>query len=182
MSPAAARFAVFLRGMNLGGRRITNPDLCAAVEALGFGGVCAFQAAGNLVVEAKAREAVAVRNRLEKGLAAALGYAVPAFVRDATALRAIAERRPFPPAVLARSGGKPQVAFLREAPADEARAAVIALATDDDRLVWAESELHWLPERGVGSSELEWKRIERLVGPTTVRTQGTIERLQAKHF
>ena len=32
------RFVAFLRGMNLGGRRIKNPELCAAVERIGFDG------------------------------------------------------------------------------------------------------------------------------------------------
>lgn len=32
------RYAAFLRGMNLGGRRITNSDLCACFEAMGFTG------------------------------------------------------------------------------------------------------------------------------------------------
>ena len=178
---AAARYAVFLRGMNLGGRRITNEDLCAAVGALGFGAQ-AYQAAGNLVVEAEARGADALRAALETGLAKTLGYAVPTFVRDGPELRAIVERRPFAADALAKSGGKPQVALLQEPPAKAARAGVLALASDDDALVLVEREIHWLPEHGVGRSELDWKKIEKLVGPVTVRTVGTLERMLGKYF
>jgi len=182
MSPAGARYAVFLRGMNLGGRRITNEDLCAAVAGLGFGAQ-AYQAAGNLIVEAKRRQrADAVRAALEKGLAAALGYEVPAFVRDEGELRAIVAREPFAREAVARSGGKPQVALLQETPTSAARSAVLALATADDALVLVEREIHWLPGRGAGRSELDWKRIAKLVGPATVRTAGTLERLLARYF
>ena len=44
--------AAFLRGMNLGNRRITNADLRAEFERLGFDSVATFQAAGNVVFEA----------------------------------------------------------------------------------------------------------------------------------
>ena len=182
MSRAAARYAVFLRGMNLGGRRITNEDLCAAVTGCGFTAVEAYQAAGNLVLSAKGRDDAAVRTRLERGLLAALGYAVPTFVRDEGELREIVGRTPFAAAALARSGGKPQVALLQEAPTKQARAGVLALAGDDDALVLVEREIHWLSKHGVGRSELDWKRIEKLVGPATVRTAGTLERMLAKYF
>lgn len=38
------RYAAFLRGMNIGGHRIKNEELRAAVEGLGFGGVPTFPA------------------------------------------------------------------------------------------------------------------------------------------
>ena len=46
-----ARYVAFLRGMNLGRRRITNDALRAEFEALGFGGVATFLASGNVIFE-----------------------------------------------------------------------------------------------------------------------------------
>ena len=41
------RYVAFLRGMNLGRRRIKNPELCAAFEDIGFTNVAAYLASGN---------------------------------------------------------------------------------------------------------------------------------------
>ena len=66
----------FLRGMNLGGRRITNDDLRAEFEALGFADVACFRASGNVVFSAKDGEAK-LTSEIEAGLGEALGYEVP---------------------------------------------------------------------------------------------------------
>jgi len=182
MSVRPTRYAVFLRGMNLGGRRISNQDLCAAVAGLGFTEVEAFLASGNLVLTAEGADAGAVSVRLEEGLREALGYAVPTFVRSAGEVRAIAAHQPFPAGVIERTAGKLQVALLATAPAAAAREGVLALATDDDRLALGPREVYWLPKGGMSQSELEWRRLEALVGPTTVRTRRTVERMTAKFF
>ncbi len=44
-----ARYAAFLRGMNLGNRRITNDELCRALAGLGLDSPAAFLASGNVV-------------------------------------------------------------------------------------------------------------------------------------
>ncbi|MFL5894015.1 MAG: DUF1697 domain-containing protein, partial [Thermoleophilaceae bacterium] len=43
------RSAAFLRGINLGRRRVTNADLRSCVEAMGFSDVDVFGASGNVV-------------------------------------------------------------------------------------------------------------------------------------
>lgn len=174
-----ARYAAFLRGMNLGGRRIGNAELCAHVAALGFGDVRALRASGNLALTAADAEPGAVARRLEDGLAAALGYDVPAFVRSAAKLQAIAAREPFPAGVVASSAGKLQVAFLGGPPGSAARARALALQTDDDRLAIAGTELYWLPSGGVGRSELDQAALAAALGAMTVRTIGTVRALAA---
>lgn len=44
-----ARRAAFLRSINVGGRRVKNPELIAIFEGLGLTDVAAYQAAGSLV-------------------------------------------------------------------------------------------------------------------------------------
>ena len=46
-----AKLVAFLRGMNLGGRRISNTELVKAFEQAGFEGAAAFRASGNVVFE-----------------------------------------------------------------------------------------------------------------------------------
>lgn len=46
-------FAAFLRGMNVGGHRLTNAELRSHFDAMGFSEVATFRASGNVVFAAK---------------------------------------------------------------------------------------------------------------------------------
>jgi uncharacterized protein (DUF1697 family) len=72
--------------------------------------------------------------------------------------------------------------MLLEKPPAKARSALLALASERDRLLLAGRELYWLPGGGILESELDMKAIERLLGPMTVRTKGTVEQIALKHF
>jgi uncharacterized protein (DUF1697 family) len=177
------RCAAFLRGMNLGRRRITNDDLRRHVEALGFADVATFRASGNVILGAPDDEPIVdVARRIEAGLAAALAYDVPVFARSAEQVRAIAGHAPFAADALAASNGKLQVVLLAAAPSAAARRRALALAPDGDRFAFDGCELYWLPQAGLADSELDLNALARAVGPTTVRTKGTIELIAAKHF
>jgi tetraacyldisaccharide-1-P 4'-kinase len=56
------------------------------------------------------------------------------------------------------------------------------MATDEDRLAFAERELYWLPSGNMRDSALKLKRVEALVGTWTMRTKGTIEQIAEKYF
>jgi uncharacterized protein (DUF1697 family) len=168
-----ALHAAFLRGMNLGGRRITNDDLRAQFEELGFESVATFRASGNVVFEAAGVSEAKLRKRIEEGLEDGLGYAVPTFIRSARELREIEASEPFAPSDVKSSKGKLQVARAAQKKA-------LGLATDDDRLAFGKRELYWLPSGGVSDSELDVRALERLTGAWTMRTMGTIEQIAAK--
>ncbi len=176
------RYVAFLRGMNLGNRRIKNPELAAEFAELGFEEVATFRASGNVIFDLPKREArKALTGRIEAGLRDGLGYDVPVYLRSAAEVRAIAAREPFPATEVAASKGKLQVTMLSAKPSAAARKKVLALSSDADRLVIEESELFWLPSGGISESELDLKAIEAAVGPGTQRTIGTIEQIAAKH-
>jgi uncharacterized protein (DUF1697 family) len=182
-APGMPRCAAFLRGMNLGRRRISNDELRRHVERLGFAGVATFRASGNVILDAPASASIAdVARRLEAGLTTALAYDVPVFARSAEQVRAIAACAPFEADALAAAKGKLQVILLREALGAAARRRALALATDEDRLAVAGAELFWLPSGGLADSPLDLKALARVVGPCTVRTKGTIELIAARHF
>lgn len=177
----AERFAAFLRGMNLGGRRVTNHDLCAAFAAIELTDAVAFRASGNVVFSSD-DDVDPLRRRIEGGLADALGYPVPTFLRTADEMRAIADHQPFSADVIAASTGKLQVVLLAAVPGAKARREVLALATDDDRLAVDGTELYWLPAGGVSQSALDQKAVDAAVGVGTQRTKGTLDLLAAKYF
>jgi uncharacterized protein (DUF1697 family) len=177
-----SRRVAFLRGMNLGGRRLTNDDLRAAFERLDLDDVATFRASGNVIFEAPRDVGQAdLATGIEAGLADSLGYDVPVFLRASEAVMAIAASRPFDPELVEASRGKLQVALLPESPGKSARTEALALAGDEDRLAIDGSELFWLPSGGISESELDLKGLEALLGPWTMRTMGTIEQIAAKH-
>jgi len=177
-----ARYAAFLRGINVGGHRVKREDLRSAFEALGFAGVDTFRASGNVVFAAGAEPAAQITARVQEGLAAALGYEVATFLRAADEVRAIASREPFAPTLVEASRGKLQVAMLSARPAIRAREDALSLSTDADRLLMGDRELYWLPQGGMMDSELDLKALGKLLGPMTIRTKGTVEQLAGKHF
>jgi uncharacterized protein (DUF1697 family) len=179
---AVERFAAFLRGMNLGGRRITNEALRGHVEEQGFDEVATFRASGNLILASEGLDETAAAERLEKGLSRALGYEVPVFLRGGEEMRAISARAPFDAALVSASKGKLQVALLRSRPGAAARRRALALSSEDDRLAIEGRELHWLPSGGISESDLDLKALEAALGPYTIRTKGTLDQIVAKHF
>lgn len=176
------RFVAFLRGMNLGNRRIKNPELVAEFERLGFDEIATFRASGNVVFATGKRESrAALTERIEAGLIAGLGYDVPVYLRSAAEVVAIASCEPFPAKDVAASKGKVQVTMLRGKPSAAAGKKALALSDDRDRLAIDGSELYWLPSGGISESDLDLKAIERALGPGTQRTMGTIEQIAAKY-
>lgn len=177
------RYVAFLRGMNIGGRRIKNDDLRLPFEKLGYEDVATFRASGNVIFAVeKGGDPDALAARIEAELGEALGYEVPVFLRNAAELRAVASCEPFDPSHIAASKGKLQVAFLLAPPRKKEQRQILDLASDDDRLALEGRELYWLPSGGMSESELDLKAIGAALGLTTIRTKGTIDQIAAKHF
>ena len=174
------RYVAFLRGMNLGGRRIKNDELKREFEQLGLDDVSCFRASGNVIFAAKEKGEEKLKQRIEAGLGESLGYEVPVFLRNAAELEAVSAQEPFDPALLSASKGKLQVAFLPSAPKAKAKKQALALADGEDRLAIEGRELYWLPSGGISESDLDLKTIESAVGPWTMRTKGTVDQIAAK--
>ncbi len=176
------RYVAFLRGMNIGGRRIKNEELRREFAALGFDEVSCFRASGNVIFAADEDDEGALAKRVEVGLGEALGYEVPVFLRSAAELGAIAALEPFDPDLVEESAGKLQVSLLLKKPKAAARREVLAMASGEDRLAIEGRELYWLPSGGLLESSLDLKAIDALLGLSTRRTKGTIDQIAAKHF
>jgi uncharacterized protein (DUF1697 family) len=177
-----AGYAAFLRGINVSGHRVGSNQLRSCFSELGFEDVATFRASGNVVFAAAGGSRAELTARIENGLEAALGYAVPTFLRTAPEVAAIAEHRPFPAKAVESSAGKLQVSFLLKPPSARTRERVLAMATDEDRLAIRGRELYWLPSGGILDSAIDLGQIDAAIGPTTRRTKNTIEGIAAKHF
>jgi uncharacterized protein (DUF1697 family) len=176
------RYVAFLRGINLGKRRVKSPELVGYFEAIGFEDVATFRASGNVVFVDPAGDSEAkVQERVEAGLEEALGYDVATFLRSAKEVAAIAARDPFDAEAIAASEGKPQVVLLGRKPSAKAKEAAIALAPEGDLMAIEGRELHWLPSVGLSETELDTKALDAALGKGTTRTAGTIEAIAAKY-
>jgi uncharacterized protein (DUF1697 family) len=176
------RYVAFLRGMNLGNRRIKNPELVAPFAAMGLEEVATFRASGNVVFIDPAGESESkLQKRVEKELGRRLGYDVAVFLRSAEEVSAIAAREPFPAKAIAASKGKPQVVLLGRKPSAKTKKEVPALAPEGDLMVLEGRELHWLPSVGLSETELDTKALDAALGKGTARTAGTIEQIAAKY-
>ena len=177
-----ATHVAFLRGMNLGNRRIKNEELQKLFKDLGYSEVATFRASGNVIFTAGEEwDEGALTERIEFGLEKALGYAVPVFLRSCAEVRKIAAHEPFDAKTVKKSEGKLQVSLLGAKPSAKAKREALALESDDDLLSIEGRELYWLPSGGISESALDLKTIDALLGPDTMRTMGTIEQIAARH-
>jgi uncharacterized protein (DUF1697 family) len=177
------QYAAFLRGVNLAKhRRVSNADLKEAFEGLGLEEVGCFRASGNVVFGGASGSVAKLKAHLEEGLEKATGMEIVVFLRSAKQLNAIAAQEPFPAKEIEASKGKLQVLVLPKKPTAAAKKEVLGLETPGDQLAFGAQELYWLPSGGTLETELDRDRVEKLVGPTTARTMGTMQQLAAKFF
>ncbi len=151
-------------------------------DAIGLHDVATFRASGNVVFDAGRRSHRQLISLIEAHLARSLGFEVTVLLRTGAEVQAIADQQPFEPEAVEASRGKLQVVFLSRKPGTGARNETLALATPEDRLALSDRQLYWLPRGGIRDSALNFKAIERLLGPTTTRTKGTVDELAAKYF
>ena len=173
----------FLRGINVGGHRVSMDDLRAALEPLELGDVRTFIASGNVVFDEPDGEApeleVAIGRRLEE----ALGYAVETFVRGMDELREtvwFAEAEGLGKA--SGEGWKPHVVFTRDELPAAGRTTLAELETDDDRFLVYGREVVWMRRGGLLDSTVDPRAFERALErkPHTMRTLNTVGRIVAK--
>jgi uncharacterized protein (DUF1697 family) len=176
------RYVAFLRGMNLGKRRLPMGQLKALFEELGFYDVATFIASGNVIFSTGTKDSGRLEARIAKHLEAALGYDVDTFVRSAAEVAAVGEFDLFDGHV--RSGGAVNVGFFHE-PLEPATARKLAaVRTESDQFRVIGREYYWYSRVGVAKSEV-WKlpEVKSLKLPaSTVRNMNTVRKIVAKHI
>jgi uncharacterized protein (DUF1697 family) len=176
------RYIAFLRGMNLGKRRLPMTRLKVLFEELDYSKVETFIASGNVLFSAPAGSLNRREARIAAHLESALGYSVDTFVRPAEAVAAIGRANVFPEE--GREGITVHVGFWQQAlpPAAARKFAAVRTAADEFRVQGA--EYYWLC-RGRTSDSKVWTlpELKVLRLPTsTMRNMTSIRKLLAKHF
>lgn len=174
------RLVAFLRGLNLGNRRLTNDELREAVEGAGLDGVATYQASGNVVFDDPGGSPDAVAQQLAAHLEATLGYPVDTFVRRLYALEEIAGW----PAVreAEEEDFKVHVIFVHEPPADAVIRTLESLEGEDDRFRVRSREIYWFRRGRLSDSPIDASNPGALTGgaTSTMRTIGTLRRIVKK--
>jgi uncharacterized protein (DUF1697 family) len=167
-----ARFAVLLRGINLGSKnRISMPELRAAFEEAGFEDVQTYLQSGNVVV-GKRVSAKEVERLLEKRF----GLEIAVVVRSKADLARIVKRNPL--GDVATDPKRYQVTFLaRRLPANVERELEEA-AVPGERVVVDGREVYAWHAEGIARSKLWTKLAGKSLGITaTSRNWTTVEAL-----
>ena len=138
------RYVAFLRGINLGNRRVKMDDLRARFEEMKFADVTTFIASGNVIFSSRAADPAKLTKQIEQHLQASLGYPVDTFVRTPAEVAAVAAFRPFAKTDHENPANTVHVGFLAE-PLSAAQArGLVACRTDVDELHFEGREYFWL--------------------------------------
>jgi len=153
------KVGVFLRAINLSGRRLLMADFKRALEAAGHPDAQTVVATGNAVIVAKAA-GPALEARIEKALEATLGQSTEVFTRDGGQLAAIVEANPFPQ--MARDDPSHLVVvFLNGEPGAENVAALQAKIKGPETVAAGPACLYACYPDDIGHSKLTAAMIER---------------------
>lgn len=168
------RYVALLRGINVGGIRITMPALAETFARLGLDGVRTVLASGNVVFDADDDAQVAhLRTLTERALRARFGYEAWVQVLPLDAVRAILADYPFDTDEAVRH---PYVVFCADPATVAELAEYAANATEDvERLAPGDGVVYWEAPRG-GSTRTPFSqliakaRFKPLVTTRNVRT------------
>lgn len=138
------RYIAFLRGINLGKRRIKMDILRGLFEEMKFTDVETFIASGNVIFTCKIADSKKLETQIETHLKKFLGYEVHTFLRTREKVRAIAALKPFPTSDLDHPENTLHVGFLKEALTVEQTRMFRACRTSTDELYCVGQEFYWL--------------------------------------
>ena len=169
-----AKRIAFLRAINVGGHVVKMDQLRKLFTSFGLDAVETFIASGNVIFETKTTSTTKVEDQLEEGLLAELGYEVVTMVRTPKELAEIVAHRPF-------SLDTSVVGFLKHAPQPAAVKAALAWDIADEEIAIRGKELYWRHGGLMSQSALGKIKIERTLGPMTMRNLSTVAKIAAKY-
>lgn len=173
-------YIAFLRGINLGNRRLKMDHLAARFAELKFAEVATFIASGNVIFSSRSGAGAKLEAQIEQHLHASLGYEVDTFVRTRAAVAAVAALRPFAKADMADPANTMHVGFLKTALGAAQHRGLEACRSNTDEFRVEGREYYWLCRRIKSHESKIWAspELRALKLPTsTLRNMTTIRRL-----
>lgn len=170
------RYAVLLRGVNVGGIKVEMAPLRAALTAAGFGGVKTLLASGNVLLDHDG-DAASVKAACERALSKRFGYEAWVLVYDLAQIRDVVAGYPF---TRNDDVDHPYVIFSHDGASTQELAAVTGIDPAVERvapgphrtLYWQVLRHHTL-DSAVGKASAK----ARYKSTTTTRNLRTVEKL-----
>lgn len=170
------RYALFLRGVNVGGVNLKMTDVAATLTAAGFTEVSTLLASGNVLLDSPA-DAAAVRTTAETALRKRFDYPAWVLVYDVETVRAIVTDFPFEAEV---PGQHSYVTFV----ADDAMLAELSgpsgpVGNADQKVTLGAGVLYWqIPKGGTLTSGVgKTMSNRRYRSATTTRNLRTLSKM-----
>jgi len=176
------RYIAFLRGINLGKRRLPMKQLAALFEQLGYKDAATFIASGNVLFSTNKKSAGELEAKIAAHLEKSLGYGVDTFVRTVEEVSAISKLRVFPEE--GAEGITIHVGFLHQKLPPEIAGKLSAMRTEADEFRVMNNEYYWLCRLPTHESKV-WSlpEVRQLRLPTsTMRNLTSVRKLVAQHI
>ena len=172
-------YIAFLRGINLGKRRLTMDVLRTRFEELKFTNVATFIASGNVVFSSKSADPAKLTRQIEQHLEETLGYSVDTFLRTRGEVARVAAFRPFSAADHTHPAHTIFGGFWHEPLSPAQAKGLVACRTEVDEFCVEGREYYWLCRIKSNESKVWASRTLRALElPTSsMRNLNTIRKL-----
>jgi uncharacterized protein (DUF1697 family) len=170
-----ARYAAFLRGVNVGGVNLKMPGVAAALKDAGCKNVRTILASGNVLLESTS-DAATVRTKAEAALRKAFGYDAWVLVYDLDGLRAIRDGYPFDPDVPEQQS---YVTFVSDDAVLDELAALAGQSGADEKISRGDGVIYWqVPKfKTLDSTIGKTMGKKRYKSSTTTRNLRTLDKV-----
>jgi uncharacterized protein (DUF1697 family) len=171
-------YVAFLRAINVSGQKLIKmEDLRRMMEMPGISNVRTFIQSGNVLFDAKEKDAAKLTAKIEKQLFKELGYEVEVFLRTRSELQEILSNNPFKKANLSKSLAL-YITFLNDAPTADLKKALEGLSNDVDTFKISGRDVYALVVKDGAKSLFSNMFIERkLKQKATGRNQTTLHKI-----
>lgn len=167
------RYAVFLRGVNVGGVNLKMAEVATAFTEAGFDNVKTILASGNVLLDSRSG-AKAVRTAAERTLRDTFGYEAWVLVYDVDEVRAVSDNYPFEREV---EGHHSYVTFVSDAELLDELAALEP--GPDEKVQRGDGVLYWQVARNATLDSTIGKTMgkKRYKSSTTTRNLRTVDKV-----
>lgn len=173
------RFVGLLYSISLADRkRVMNGPFCELLEELGFENVKALLATGNVVFDAKAKDARAIERKVEPAFAETFGRQIDFVARDAAGWEKLVKANPFPDQSLS-DPSHVAIRIMREPISDTAIKLIEERASDKETVKFVDGDPWIYFGAGIGTSKLAGVMTAKRIGIGTSRNWNTVQKIAA---
>jgi uncharacterized protein (DUF1697 family) len=168
-------YAVFLRGVNVGGVNLKMAEVATTLTDAGFTAVRTILATGNVLLESSAKTPT-VRKKAETALRERFGYDAWVLAYDVDTVRALVDAYPFEPEV---DGYQSYVTFVADTAVLDELAALAEEAGPDEKISRGDGVVYWQVPKGSTLDSTIGKTMgkPRYKSSTTTRNIRTLGKL-----